>query len=140
VGESTVQDVILCIIMVIVIALNAIASFSIPTYTLSISFLILLFGFLFAAAAFGLFGFILSYIMVNIHIVNLKSVCIIYSTPFSPFLLMYCNDIILRSPIPTLSKRPQYLETEDDESGDLKGEKQRNVLIMLMSLLVSAKL
>src|SRR5690625_4945417 len=83
-----------------------------------------LFGFLFASAAFGLFGIILSYIMVNIHIVNLKSVGIPYSTPFSPTFLKDWNDLILRSPIPTLSKRPQYLETEDDESGDLKGEKQ----------------
>lgn len=124
IGESAVQAGIVSPIMVIVIALNAIASFSIPTYTLSISFRILLFGFLFAAAAFGLFGIILSYIMVNIHIVNLKSVGIPYSTPFSPTFLKDWNDLILRSPIPTLSKRPQYLETEDDESGDLKGEKQ----------------
>lgn len=121
IGDAAVQAGIVSPIMVIVVALNAIASFSIPSYSLSISFRILLFGFLIAAATFGLFGIILAYIMLNIHIVNLKSVGIPYSTPFAPTFLKDWNDLIFRTPIPTLTRRPKYMETVDDKSGDLGG-------------------
>jgi len=121
IGDAAVQAGIVSPIMVIVVALNAIASFSIPSYSLSISFRILLFGFLIAAATFGLFGIILAYIMLNIHIVNLRSVGVPYSTPFAPTFLKDWNDLVFRTPIPTLIRRPEYMETEDDKSGDLRG-------------------
>src|SRR5699024_9090418 len=84
IGEAAVQAWIVRLVMVIVCALNAIALFSIPEYGVVIAFRLLLFVFVFAAAVFGLFGIILAYIMLNIHIVNLKSVGVPYSAPFAP--------------------------------------------------------
>ena len=76
IGEAAVQAGIVSPIMVIVIALTAIANFAIPSYSVAISFRIVRFGFIFAAGAFGMYGIILVYIMINIHFVNLKaSVC-----------------------------------------------------------------
>lgn len=123
IGEAAVSAGIVSPIMVIVVAVNAIASFSIPTYSVAIAFRIIQFGFMFAAAVFGLYGIILAYIMVNIHIVNLKSVGVPYSTPFAPTFLKDWTDLVLRAPIPTLTKRPKYMQTNDDISGDEADQK-----------------
>lgn len=124
IGEAAVQAGIVSPIMVIVIALTAIANFAVPTFSFAISFRIIRFGFMFAAAAFGLFGIVLVYIMVNIHLVNLKSFGMPYTTPFAPFFSSDWNDIFIRAPLPTIAKRPVHLLTEDDISLDQKGEEE----------------
>ncbi|WP_100012558.1 spore germination protein [Lentibacillus sediminis] len=113
IGEAAVTAGIVSPIMVIVVALNAIASFAIPEYSVAISFRILLFGFMIAAAFLGLYGIILAYIMVNIHIVNLKSVGVPYSAPFAPSFFRDWTDLVLRLPVPLLTTRPKYLQTND---------------------------
>lgn len=123
IGEAAVQAGIVSPIMVIVVALTAIANFSVPAFSVAISFRIIRFAFMFAAAAFGLYGIILVYIMINIHFVNLKSFGIPYATPFAPFFLKDWNDVIIRTPIQTRKTRPEYLSTEDSISLDNQGEK-----------------
>ena len=59
IGDAAVQAGIVSPIMVIVVALNAIASFALPSYGIAIAFRILLFVFLFSASVFGLFGIVL---------------------------------------------------------------------------------
>ncbi|HLR51724.1 MAG TPA: spore germination protein [Candidatus Avamphibacillus sp.] len=122
IGDAAVQAGIVSPVMVIVVALNAIASFSIPEYGVAIAFRLLLFVFVFAAAVFGLFGIILAYIMLNIHIVNLKSVGVPYSAPFAPTFIEDWGDLVVRMPIPNLTRRPKYMETVDDKSIDLGGK------------------
>jgi len=122
IGEAAVQAGIVSPIMVIVVALNAIASFSIPEYSVGISLRIILFGYMICAGLLGLVGLILAYIMTNIHIVNLKSIGIPYSTPFAPTFRRDWNDLVLRLPIPMLTKRPKYLKTQDPVSGDSGGD------------------
>lgn len=73
IGEAAVSAGIVSPIMVIVVALTAISSFALPSYTFAISIRILRFFVMLAAALFGLYGIIVFYIMINIHIVNLKS-------------------------------------------------------------------
>lgn len=122
VGEAAVQAGIVSPIMVIVIAITAIANFAIPAYSFAISFRIIRFAFMFAAGAFGLYGIVLVYIMVNIHLVNLKSFGVPYTTPFAPFFRHDWDDVIFRSPIPTITRRPTYLQTKDDTLLDQEGE------------------
>ncbi len=116
IGEAAVQAGIVSPIMVIVIALTTIANFAVPAYSVAIGFRITRFGFMFAAGAFGLYGLILAYIMVNIHFVNLKSFGVPYSTPFAPFFKKDWNDVIIRFPLTKIDRRPVYLKTEDDKS------------------------
>lgn len=122
IGEAAVQAGIVSPIMVIVIALTAIATFAIPSYSVAISFRIVRFAFIFAAGFLGLYGIILIYIMINIHFVNLKSFGMPYSTPFAPFIANDWKDLIIRTPIQTLSKRPQYMQTEDEIRADQGGK------------------
>lgn len=121
IGDAAVSAGIVSPIMVVVIALNAVASFCIPEYSLGISFRIILLGFMIAAGLLGIFGIILAYIMVNIHIVNLKSVGVPYAAPFGPFFAGDMNDLVLRAPQPTINKRPVYMQTKDEKSGNKGG-------------------
>lgn len=113
IGEAAVAAGIVSPIMVIVVAITAVASFSMPSYGTAIAFRMLRFGFIGAAGFFGLYGIILAYIAVNIHLVNLKSLGVPYTTPFAPNFLQDWKDLIFRSPIIMLAQRPQYLKTED---------------------------
>src|SRR5690625_5017411 len=122
IGEAAVQAGIVSPIMVIVVALTAIANFAVPSYSTAISFRIIRFGFMLAAGAFGLYGVILVYIMVNIHFVNLKSFVVPYSTPFAPFFKSDWSDVIIRSPVHMRTKRPEYLSPIDDTLANHKGE------------------
>ncbi|WP_163970922.1 spore germination protein [Oceanobacillus halotolerans] len=121
IGEAAVQAGIVSPIMVIIVALTAVASFTIPSYSVAISFRILRFALMIAAAVLGLYGIILVYIMINIHIVNLKSIGVPYSSPFAPNFLGDWTDLVLRAPVPMLTKRPKYMQTNDKEAAD-KGE------------------
>ena len=71
-------------ILVIIIAVTAIATFSLPVYSITITFRILLFVFVLAATAFGLYGIILALIALAVHITNLTSVGVPYTTPLLP--------------------------------------------------------
>ena len=121
IGEAAVQAGIVSPIMVIVVALTAIAVYTTPTFSLGISLRILRFAFMFAAAALGLYGIVLVYIMINIHIVNLTSFGVPYSTPFAPTIVRDFKDLILRAPRSMLTKRPEYLQPEDPTAAE-KGE------------------
>ncbi|WP_188733434.1 spore germination protein [Oceanobacillus neutriphilus] len=124
IGEAAVSAGIVSPVMVIVVALNAIASFALPSYSIAISFRILQFGLMGAAAVFGLYGIILSYIMINIHIVNLMSFGVPYSTPFAPSFLSDWKDLVLRAPIAMVKKRPVYMQPDDKKFMD-KGDRKQ---------------
>ena len=116
IGEAAVSAGIVSPIMVIVTALTAIAAFSIPTYSMSIAFRTFRFIVIIASGALGLYGIILVYIMMNIHIVNLKSIGMPYSTPFGPLFLKDLKDVVIRAPFTRLTRRPKHLEPVDDVS------------------------
>jgi spore germination protein len=122
IGDAAVSAGIVSPIMVIIIGLTAIAAFANPSFTIGITFRILRFGFMIAASVLGLYGIILVYIMINIHVVNLKSFGIPYSTPFAPTMLSDWKDLVIRAPMTMLTKRPKYLATEDSKSAN-KGVK-----------------
>src|SRR5699024_2375251 len=107
-------------VMVIVVALNEIASFAVPSYSVAITFRIIMLRFMVAAAVSVLVGIILAYIMLNIHIVNLKSIGVPYSTPFAPTFLSDWNDLIFRAPVPLMTRRPKAMQTNDKVSADRK--------------------
>ncbi|MED4082607.1 spore germination protein [Halalkalibacterium halodurans] len=105
IGEAAVRAGIVSPIMVIVVALTAIASFVLPAYSVSITFRILRFLMMFAAASLGLYGIILVYIAINIHLVGLRSFGEYYMTPFAPLKLKSWFEVIVRAPFTSL--KPQ---------------------------------
>lgn len=110
--------------LVIVTSLTAMSSYTIPNYSLSIGLRILRFLFVIAASIFGLYGIILVFIMLCIHIVNLKSMGIPYSAPFSPNFIENLKNLLIRAPIMTIKKRPPYLEPLDMQKVNSGGQQQ----------------
>ncbi|UOQ46966.1 spore germination protein [Gracilibacillus caseinilyticus] len=125
IGESAVSAGIVSPIMVVVTALTAISSFSIPIYSATASFRILRFAFMIAASFLGLYGIALAYIMVNIHFVNLKSIGMPYSVPFSPVFFKDLKDVVIRAPITNLTRRPRYLKPFDNQSKNTNLKKRK---------------
>ena len=100
-------------ILVIIIAVTAIATFSLPVYSITITFRILLFVFVLAATAFGLYGIILALIALAVHITNLTSVGVPYTTPIAPAFYKDWKEELIRLPKSMLKERPEYLQTKD---------------------------
>jgi len=111
IGEAAVAAGIVSPIMVIVVAVTAISSFALPSYSFAISLRMLRFGIMLAASVWGLFGVIMAYIMINVHLVNLKSFGIPYSTPFVPFFARDWKDLILRAPVIFMDFRPKLTQS-----------------------------
>lgn len=122
IGDAAVRAGIVSPIMVIVVALTAISSFAIPSYSLAISFRILRFALMIAASIFGLYGLIIGYIMINIHLANLKSFGVPYTTPFAPAFFSDWKDLVIRVPRTMANNRPKMMMTKDPERGNKGGE------------------
>jgi spore germination protein len=124
IGEAAVTAGIVSPIMVIVVALTAVSTFALPSYNFGISLRLIRFTIMGAAAMFGFFGLVLVYIMINIHIANLKSFGMPYSTPFAPTFLRDFKDLLVRAPMTNVSKRPDMLRTVDNTRSDTEGEEK----------------
>lgn len=121
IGEAAVQAGIVSPIMVIVVAVTAVSSFAIPSYSAGIAFRILRFLTMIAASMFGLYGIILAMIMICIHLSRLQSFGVPYLTPLSPGFYRDWRDMIIRAPSTMLTKRPQFMQTKDDSRMGNKG-------------------
>ena len=111
IGQAAVDANIVSPIVVIVVALTALCSFAIPNEEFSTAFRILKFGFIFLSAWLGFFGFLLSLLIVLIHLSHLESFGIPYLMPFvGPDLNQYDDerDTLLRLPLARLKRRPIY--------------------------------
>ncbi|MBN4069763.1 MAG: spore germination protein [Alkaliphilus sp.] len=100
IGQAAVEAGLVAPLMVIVVAVTAIASFSIPSYNIAIAFRMLRFIFIVSAGFLGLYGIMLILTAVLVHLCSLKS----FNTPFlSPFVTVAENtsalkDTIVRAP------------------------------------------
>ncbi|MFC0190035.1 spore germination protein [Fictibacillus aquaticus] len=113
IGEAAVQAGIVSPIMVIVVAVTAITSFSIPQYNAGIALRMLRFIAMFFAAVFGLYGVILFFLLLGAHLVKLKSFGMPYLSPVSPYRVKDWLDMIIRAPLFLMKKRPDQLQTKD---------------------------
>jgi len=106
VGDAAVRANLASPGMVIVVALTALAGFSIPAYNMAIGFRLTRFPLMFLAATLGLYGLILGFIIINIHMVSLKSFGVTYLSPLAPYRLRDWKDILIRAPYRALTMRP----------------------------------
>ena len=107
IGQIAVMAGIVTPIMVIIISLTGICAFTIPNYSFAIGLRSLRLAAIFAAAILGLYGIILVFITIYIHLANLKSIGTPYTQSFSSKNLWELKNVIIRVPITTLAKH-QY--------------------------------
>jgi spore germination protein len=114
IGEAATNAGIVSPVMVIIVALTAVSSFSVPQYTIGISMRILRFLIIFAAGVFGLYGVMLSFMMIIANLAKLKSFGIDYMSPQAPLRLRDMKDFFLRLPMTAMKKRPKALKVGDE--------------------------
>lgn len=106
IGDAAVQAGITSPIMVIVVAVTAIASFVIPTYSAAIGLRTIRFPLMILASFLGLYGLILGFIFLNIHMTSLKSFGVSYMSPQAPIVPGDIKDFAIRAPYFMMKKRP----------------------------------
>jgi len=106
IGDAAVRAGITSPTMVLIIALTAIASFIIPSYNAAIGLRIIRFPLIILGTTMGMYGIILGFIAINIHLVCLKSFGMNYMAPQAPIILQDWKDFIFRFPHPFMKRRP----------------------------------
>lgn len=106
IGQSAVQASLVSPLMVIVVALTAIASFSIPQYNISHPIRILRFPLMILTSILGLYGLMLGLMFILIHLCSIRSFGIPYLNPIAPFKGSDLKDTIVRFPIWSFKRRP----------------------------------
>ncbi len=104
IGEAAVQASIVSPVMVIIVAVTGIASFSIPSYSLGLTTRVLRFPIMVFAAFFGLYGVSMALLVILAHMATLKSLEKPYLAPIAPFNWSEMNDTFARSPWWVLKK------------------------------------
>ncbi len=112
-GDAAVRAGIVSPAMVIVVALTAIASFSIPGFAVALSLRQMRFPLILLAASLGLFGVMFGLLVILIHLASLRSFGVPYMAPLAPLMPRDLKDIFGRPPQWAMGKRPRYMRTRD---------------------------
>lgn len=112
-GQAAVTAKIVSPIMVIVIAVTGLASYSIPDYRMGSAFRLIRFIFIFLAMSMGLVGMACGFLVFTGMLCSLKSFGMPYLAPVAPKTIPG-GDVILRKPIHMQRKRPDELNTQDN--------------------------
>ncbi|SIT80684.1 spore germination protein [Edaphobacillus lindanitolerans] len=98
IGDAIVTSGLVTNLMVIVVAMTAIASFSVPAIEMNMAIRILRFPFMLLAASFGFLGMVIGTLLLFIHLLNLSSLRQPYLTPIVPFDPSRFRNIFFRIP------------------------------------------
>jgi spore germination protein KA len=112
-GQTAVTAKIVSPIMVIVIALTGLASYSIPDYRLASAFRLSRFVFVLLAMSMGLIGVACGFLLFIAMLCSLKSFGMPYLAPLAPK-TVNGGDTIFRSPSYHQKRRPDALNTKDE--------------------------
>lgn len=120
IGQAAVEAGVVSPIMVIITALTAIASFSIPNYSFASAFIPLRLILLFMASVLGVFGIMIALISIVVHTVGLRSFGVPYLAPIAPARFAGIKDTIVRVPWWLMRRRP--IRLTDNEIRQPKGQ------------------
>ena len=115
VGEAAVSAGLVSPGIVIVIALTAISSFSLPSWPLATAFRGLRILIMLGASLFGLFGVVVVCWLIMVHLLSLKSFGVPYLAPWAPLKLGDLKDSLVRLPLEVFRRRPSIYGSADKE-------------------------
>ncbi|MCM3445735.1 MULTISPECIES: spore germination protein [Bacillus] len=113
IGQAAVQANIVSAMMVIVVSITALASFTAPSYAFNFPLRLIRIFSMILSAILGLYGLIMCYLLVVGHLMRLKSFGQDYLIPIMAQPGQDLKDTIVRLPTPHLKKRPSRKETKD---------------------------
>ncbi|QGG47825.1 spore germination protein [Heliorestis convoluta] len=112
IGQAAVEAGLVSPILVVIMAITALASFSLPTYTFFYSIRILRLILLVGAAFLGLYGLAIVALLLAFHLAGVKSLGVPLLSPLTPK-RPFGDDFIFRGPISYQNKRPLSLRSLD---------------------------
>ncbi|KAF1678048.1 spore germination protein [Bacillus sp. SKDU12] len=114
IGQAAVQAQIVSALMVIVVSVTALASFTVPSYTYNFPLRIIRIVVMISAAALGLYGVIMVYLFVVGHLMRLKSFGQDFIIPIMAQPGQDLKDTVIRIPTMFLKRRPTRNDPEDN--------------------------
>ncbi|MEH7237120.1 spore germination protein [Bacillus sp. JJ1562] len=114
IGTASVEAGLTSNVLLIMIALAALASFTTPVYTMGNTIRIIRFPFLIFAQLWGLLGIVLCFCFLLAHLIRLTSLGRPYLEPIYPLRVKDLRDAFIRLPFSQLSKRPTYVRPADE--------------------------
>lgn len=111
VGQAAVDAHLVSTIVVIVVALTAIATFSIPNEIFTSGFRLMKFFLIFVCAFWGLYGFFLGFLAMFIHLFYLENYGVPYAHPMVEArgrISTAFQDFMIREPLKTMRYRPEF--------------------------------
>lgn len=107
IGQAAVEAGLTSNILIIVVAMSALASFTTPSYVMGTSFRLLRFPMMLLAGFYGLVGMMFGICFILIHLLNMKSLGRPYFAPIYPLKLKDFNRVFFRSPPDKNANRAQ---------------------------------
>jgi spore germination protein KA len=111
IGQATVEAALTSNILLIVVALAALSSFTTPIYKMSNAVRLLRYPFIIFAAFWGGLGIYAGVIILIAHLARLKSLGVPYLLPLYPYRKGGVASTFIRPSYPKQSKRPWYLRS-----------------------------
>lgn len=115
-GQAAVTANLVSPIMIIIVAITALGSFSVPSFSMSFSIRIIRFAYIILGAFAGFLGIALGLVLNSLLLASSKSFGVPFLTPFGPVTNGRYTDMLTRKPIWKREKRPDYLNTKDIKS------------------------
>ena len=113
IGDAAVSAGIVSPAMVIVTALTAIASFTIPSQELEVPIILLRLVITIVSGLLGFWGILIISILVLGHLASLRTLGIPYTSPLAPLNIEDLDDILVRAPFRINQKRPYSLNKKN---------------------------
>ncbi|PWI58099.1 spore germination protein [Sulfoacidibacillus thermotolerans] len=111
-GQAAVAAGIISPLLIIIVAVTALGSFTMPNYNLSFSIRVLRFAFIVVAAFFGFYGITLGLMVLVMHTVSVRSFGVPLLSPIAPW-QKSAPDIIARGKVFTMETRPAAFGAQD---------------------------
>ncbi|MGE5576678.1 MAG: spore germination protein [Syntrophothermus sp.] len=105
-GQAAVQANIVSPILVIIVAVTALGAFTVPNFLAGFSLRFLRFPMMLLAGFLGLYGVAAGIAFLVLHMASLKSFGVPFLSPIAPYRPSPGGDIVLRSPLWRMEKRP----------------------------------
>ncbi|MED3573750.1 spore germination protein [Cytobacillus praedii] len=115
IGTASVEAGLTSNVLLIIVALAALASFTTPVYKMGNTIRLLRFPFLLAAELWGLLGIVFAFCIMLTHLIRLTSMGRPFLEPIYPPRVTDLKDSFIRLPFRFQSKRPMLLRTEKRE-------------------------
>ncbi|WP_066389660.1 spore germination protein [Neobacillus mesonae] len=113
IGTAAVDAGLTSNVLLIIVALAALASFTTPVYRMGNTIRLLRFPFLLMAYLWGLLGIAIAFLFLITHLLRLTSLGRPYLEPIYPPRLKDLKDAFIRLPFSMQSNRPHFLQTKD---------------------------